>query len=71
MLTQTGRQEVVPNPNAGWVAVAVTAPAGLAGRGAVIAIGTWQLTGKGSLSAARTDTPSLYERLLDWLSASP
>jgi hypothetical protein len=66
-LTQAGSREVTRKPSAGWVPVVVAAPPGMAGTGAVIGIGTWQLLGDDGRFVRSPDTLSFYERLLDWL----
>lgn len=68
-LTQPGPQEY-DRRQAGWMPVAVEAPAGLCGRGAVLAIGTWQLPAHPA-DADHPDNLLLLERLLDWLSGAP
>lgn len=53
------------NEEGRWLPVAVEAPAGLCGDGAVQAVGTWDLLGRGS--AFDGDNLTLVDRLLDWL----
>ncbi|MFZ2147125.1 MAG: toll/interleukin-1 receptor domain-containing protein [Sedimentisphaerales bacterium] len=54
------------NRQAGWLALAVEAPKGLCGKGAVQMIGTWDLIGRSQ--AFGGDKIMLISRLLDWLS---
>jgi hypothetical protein len=60
-LCQRGSQRCDQLTNLGGTPVAVTAPSGLCGQGAVCAIGTWQVRN------ADPGTQKLLERLLRWL----
>jgi len=70
-LTQPGGEKF-DTIKAAWLPVAVEAPSGLCGDGAVQAIGTWQLR-DGPMAHYQGDNLILFKRLLDWLahSASP
>jgi hypothetical protein len=63
----TREKLVVPNNRAGWLPVAVEAPAGLCGKGAVHAIGTWDLLGRKSAFNHRENFV-LLGRIFEWLS---
>ncbi|WP_163988867.1 toll/interleukin-1 receptor domain-containing protein [Pyxidicoccus caerfyrddinensis] len=67
-LTQPGGQSFDLNRNAGWLPVGVEAPAGLCGRGCVLALGTWEIVGKHGAFWKHADNRELLFRLLDWLS---
>jgi hypothetical protein len=69
-LSQPGVQAVDVNSAAGWVPVAVEAPAGLCGSGGVHVIGTWEILGKNGAFKDRQDNVTLLTRLLDWLSGA-
>jgi hypothetical protein len=60
-LIQPQSKQCVPVPDMGGTPVAVQAPAGLCGAGAVCAIGTWQIRNN------NPETQMLVERLLNWL----
>jgi TIR domain len=60
-LIQPQSKQCVPVPDVGGTPVAVQAPAGLCGAGAVCAIGTWQIRNN------NPETQMLVERLLNWL----
>jgi len=62
-----GKDRVKPNPQSGWLPVAVEAPAGLCGKGAVQAIGTWDILGR-TAPFKNQDNLLLLGRLLEWLS---
>ena len=65
-----GKDRVEPNWEAGWLPVAVEAPRGLCGDGAVQAIGTWDLLGRKTPFNHR-DNLLLLGRLFNWLSHRP
>lgn len=67
VFTQTRDQKVDPNRHAGWLPVAVEAPAGLCGKGEVQAIGTWDLLGR-QADFSNGDNLVLLGRLFEWLS---
>ena len=69
-LTQPRSQEFDQNVEAGWLPVAVEAPSGLCGDGAVHAMGTWDLLRRPN-ARHNEDNLRLLERLLDWLSRHP
>lgn len=61
------REKTVDCRAGGPVPVGAEAPAGLTGRGAVHALGTWQLLGRTGEAADGDANRLLLERLLDWL----
>jgi hypothetical protein len=63
-----GKMDFVGNDKADWCPVAVQAPPSLCGRGAVIAIGTWDLLGDQGKFLENQDNATLVRRQLDWLS---
>jgi len=66
--SEPGREgKVEPNRKADWLTVALEAPKGLCGRGAVHAIGTWDLLGRKEAFNHR-DNLVLLGRLFEWLS---
>jgi hypothetical protein len=69
-LTMPSQVDWEGNDKAGWLPVAVEAPRGLSGAGAVQAIGTWDLNWREARDPAG-DTLTLIERLFDWLSGEP
>ena len=70
ILCQPGEQSVDVNSDAGWVPIAVKAPAGLCGSGGVHVVGTWEILGKDRAFNDRPDNVRLLSRLLDWLSGA-
>jgi len=67
-LSQPGGGRFACNDQAGWLPVAVEAPAGLCGLGGVHAIGTWDLIGR--RSPFGNENQRLVTRLLDWLAGA-
>ena len=65
-LTTPGGSAFEINESAGWLPVAVEAPAGLCGEGGVHMIGTWDILGRNQ--EAGDDNLMLLTRLFDWLS---
>lgn len=65
-MTAPGGNSFHLNNNAAWLPVAVEAPKGLCGRGAVQMIGTWDLFGRNK--AVGGENLKLASRILDWLS---
>ena len=63
-----GKQDFERNNAAHWCPVAVQAPASLCGKGAVIAMGTWDLLGNQGEFLKNEDNATLVRRALDWLS---
>lgn len=67
VFAEPGEKRVEPNSEAAWLPVAVEAPSGLCGKGAVQAIGTWDLLGRKTAFNHRENL-LLLGRLLEWLS---
>lgn len=65
-LTQPRGTEFERNEHANWLPVGVEAPPGLCGRGAVQAVGTWDLLGR--RQPFEKDNLTLLSRILNWLS---
>lgn len=66
VFSEPGEKRVEPNAQSGWLPVAAEAPRGLCGKGAVQAIGTWELLGRHKPFRS-PDNLMLLGRLLDWL----
>ena len=64
-LVQPGPQAVDVNDHGEWMAVAVEAPSGLCGSGAVQVIGTWEILGKSGAFANLDGNVQLLTRLLE------
>lgn len=65
-MTAPGGNAFNLNNKAGWLPVAVEAPKGLCGRGAVQMVGTWDLLGRNKPFGG--ENLKLVSRILDWLS---
>jgi len=65
-MTAPGGDAFYKNESAGWLPVAVEAPAGLCGRGGVMMIGTWDLFGRRKPFGG--ENLLLVTRILNWLS---
>ena len=64
---ESGRQEYEVIDEASWVPLIAEAPAGLTGAGRVLAIGTWDLLGRGYKLTEETDNLVFLRNLLAWL----
>jgi hypothetical protein len=64
-LTTPGGAAFERRTDAGWLSVAVEAPAGLCGQGRALMIGSWDVLGRSTPFGE--DNVTLVSRLLDWL----